>query len=65
MSIRRFGNRTIIEGDTIIRLTHWSGTISVLMAIDGEGSEFVKILEVDAYGNVKVSGRMQQQSDIQ
>jgi len=65
MALKRYGSRVQVTGETNVRFQSWSDTVSVLLATNAEGTAFAKVIEVDAYGNVRLTGQTIQQAQIQ
>ncbi len=58
MAVQRFARRIIISGDTEIHLLDWTDTVTVWLASDPQEIDFKKRLELDAHGNVRLTGHV-------
>jgi len=51
--------------ETTFHLQDWSAKVVVRIATNAEETYFATILEIDAYGNVRVTGDAIEQAEIQ
>jgi len=65
MAVQRFGNRTIMTDETTFHLQDWSDKLFFKIATDAGGMNFATLMEIDAYGNVRITGDATEQAEVQ